>query len=455
MPPRRARAARADRASRERALWALEHALSRPEIPLDVKAALRTACAASLDDATLASCDSLVVRLFDVARATRDALANGDGATRGNGARACADALHATVTREDAPDALKRRGKDVVEALRGEWCFAAARETGREGESATSPARGWKAMENFWMRWRTLTIGDGGLGDGSALGANAKRTYDMVERAASDMRLPSDWESRVPAPEDIARDLQTLFTDLCESGELMSFLSVVSDDISSGRYKVRVKRRGGLESYGLAPHLEILCRKLEAEVKRNRQPPLGILADVSDILSSPPKRVHIAAERKKNARTVEWDSQNDQPDDDDKEQDSQNDQPDDDDKEQEDEDEDEDIAPTQQIPRAKPSPLTNLSWEEVGYRTPRANLPAVQPEPSAALKSPSPHGKLRAKVKWTDAEVTCLHLGVQRYGVGNWQKMLKDPTLKKGFHTCRTGVHLKDKWRVIQGRARR
>ena len=69
MPPRRARAARADRASRERALWALEHALSRPEIPLDVKAALRTACAASLDDATLASCDSLVVRLFDVARA--------------------------------------------------------------------------------------------------------------------------------------------------------------------------------------------------------------------------------------------------------------------------------------------------------------------------------------------------------------------------------------------------
>ena len=271
-------------------------------------------------------------------------------------------------------------------------------------------------MENFWMRWRTLTIGDGGLGDGSALGANAKRTYDMVERAASDMRLPSDWESRVPAPEDIARDLQTLFTDLCESGELMSFLSVVSDDISSGRYKVRVKRRGGLESYGLAPHLEILCRKLEGggDETPTRTAVRCSSRRAGQLFSSPPKRVHIAAERKKNARTVEWDSQNDQPDDNDKE--------------QEDEDEDEDIAPTQQTPRAKPSPLTNLSWEEVGYRTPRANLPAssagAQGRAEIAVDA---HGKLRAKVKWTDAEVTCLHLGVQRYGVGNWAEDVEGP----------------------------
>ena len=339
------------------------------------------------------------------------------------------------------------RDLSAVEALRGEWCFAAARETRNEG--GTSPVRGWKAMENFWMRWRTLTIGDGGLGDGSALGTKAKRTYDMVERAESDMRLPSDWESRVPTAEDIAQDLQTLFTDLCESGELMSFLSVVRNDISSGRYKVqvrgdgRVARQSGAmtDSIGLEPHLEGLGRKLRAEATRHRQePPLGALTAVPESFSSPPKRVHIAAQRKKNARTVEWDSQNDQPDDNDKE--------------EEDKDEHEDIAPTQQTPRAKPSPLTNLSWEEVGYRTPRANLPAISPAPRAALKSPSTRKKLHVKVKWTDAEVTCLHLGVQKYGIGNWAKILNDPTLTNGFHTSRTGVHLKDKWRTIQRQAR-
>ena len=431
---------------RERALWSLEHALSSPEIPLDVKVEVKNACAASLDDETLASCDSLVVRLFDVLSRARDALIAGEGAMRGNSARACADALHAVTTRRDAPETLKRRGKDVVEALRGEWCFAAARETRNEG--GTSPVRGWKAMENFWMRWRTLTIGDGGLGDGSALGTKAKRTYDMVKRAESDMWLPSDWESRVPTAEDIAQDLQTLFTDLCESGELMSFLSVVRNDISSGRYKVqvrgdgRVARQSGAttDSIGLEPHLEGLGRKLRAEATRHRQePPLGALTAVPESFSSPPKRVHIAAQRKKNARTVEWDSQNDQPDDNDKE--------------EEDKDEHEDIAPTQQTPRAKPSPLTNLSWEEVGYRTPRANL-AISPAPRAALKSPSTRKKLHVKVKWTDAEVTCLHLGVQKYGIGNWAKILNDPTLTNGFHTSRTGVHLKDKWRTIQRQAR-
>ena len=35
---------------RERALWSLEHALSSPEIPLDVKVEVKNACAASLDD---------------------------------------------------------------------------------------------------------------------------------------------------------------------------------------------------------------------------------------------------------------------------------------------------------------------------------------------------------------------------------------------------------------------
>lgn len=46
-------------------------------------------------------------------------------------------------------------------------------------------------------------IGDGGLGDGSVLGMKVKRMYDMVERAESDMRLSSDWESCVFTVEDI------------------------------------------------------------------------------------------------------------------------------------------------------------------------------------------------------------------------------------------------------------
>ena len=405
---------------RERALWSLEHALSRPEIPLDVKVEVKNACAASLDDETLASCDSLVVRLFDVLSRARDALIAGEGAMRGNSARACADALHAVTTRRDAPETLKRRGKDVVEALRGEWCFAAARETRNEG--GTSPVRGWKAMENFWMRWRTLTIGDGGLGDGSALGTKAKRTYDMVERAESDMRLPSDWESRVPAPEDIAQDLQTLFTDLCESGELMSFLSVVRNDISSGRYKVqvrgdgRVARQSGAttDSIGLAPHLEGLGSKAQGggDETPTRTAVRCSSRCVGKLLLAAEARTHSGSTKKERAnrgvgfakRPTRRRRQ----------------------RRRRRKMKHEDIAPTQQTPRAKPSPLTNLSWEEVGYRTPRANLPAVSPAPRAALKSPSTRKKLRVKVKWTDAEVTCLHLGVQKYGVGNWQKILND-----------------------------
>ena len=227
----------------------------------------------------------------------------------------------------------------------------------------------------------------------------------------------------------------------------------------------RVARQSGAmtDSIGLEPHLEGLGRKLRAEATRHRQePPLGALTAVPESFSSPPKRVHIAAQRKKNARTVEWDSQNDQPDDNDKEEEDKDEHEDiaptqqtpRNDKEEEDKDEHEDIAPTQQTPRAKPSPLTNLSWEEVGYRTPRANLPAISPAPRAALKSPSTRKKLHVKVKWTDAEVTCLHLGVQKYGIGNWAKILNDPTLTNGFHTSRTGVHLKDKWRTIQRQAR-
>lgn len=42
---------------------------------------------------------------------------------------------------------------------------------------------------------------------------------------------------------------------------------------------------------------------------------------------------------------------------------------------------------------------------------------------------------------WSDAEVAALKEGVQRFGVGNWQKIVNDyPVLRQ-----RTGVQLKDK----------
>ena len=42
---------------------------------------------------------------------------------------------------------------------------------------------------------------------------------------------------------------------------------------------------------------------------------------------------------------------------------------------------------------------------------------------------------------WSEAEVAALKEGVQRFGVGNWQKIVNDyPVLRQ-----RTGVQLKDK----------
>lgn len=53
----------------------------------------------------------------------------------------------------------------------------------------------------------------------------------------------------------------------------------------------------------------------------------------------------------------------------------------------------------------------------------------------------------RQYLHWSEAEVTALKEGVQRFGVGNWQKIVNDfPVLRQ-----RTGVQLKDKVRLVAG----
>ena len=49
-------------------------------------------------------------------------------------------------------------------------------------------------------------------------------------------------------------------------------------------------------------------------------------------------------------------------------------------------------------------------------------------------------------IRWTDEEVEFLKEGVERFGVGNWKEILR--TYK--FHSRRTNVDLKDKWRNLK-----
>ena len=50
--------------------------------------------------------------------------------------------------------------------------------------------------------------------------------------------------------------------------------------------------------------------------------------------------------------------------------------------------------------------------------------------------------------RWRPEEEEELERLVERHGVGNWAAMLEDG--KNVFDPERTGVNLKDKWRVIQ-----
>ncbi|CAL0335037.1 unnamed protein product [Lupinus luteus] len=50
------------------------------------------------------------------------------------------------------------------------------------------------------------------------------------------------------------------------------------------------------------------------------------------------------------------------------------------------------------------------------------------------------------KQKWTADEEDALHRAVQKYGVGQWRNILKDPDFAP-FLTSRSNINLKDKWR--------
>ncbi|KAI9146572.1 hypothetical protein BKA69DRAFT_1045458 [Paraphysoderma sedebokerense] len=54
---------------------------------------------------------------------------------------------------------------------------------------------------------------------------------------------------------------------------------------------------------------------------------------------------------------------------------------------------------------------------------------------------------------FTEEEMLALKEGVERYGVGQWKKILNDPHLRPRFHPCRTEIALKDKYRNYWGQA--
>ena len=60
------------------------------------------------------------------------------------------------------------------------------------------------------------------------------------------------------------------------------------------------------------------------------------------------------------------------------------------------------------------------------------------------LSKKTSSGRRRRRKFWSDGEVEMLEEGVQRFGMGNWTKILKHYDFKG-----RTSVNLKDKWRVI------
>lgn len=66
---------------------------------------------------------------------------------------------------------------------------------------------------------------------------------------------------------------------------------------------------------------------------------------------------------------------------------------------------------------------------------------------SSRLRVPSPPGR-KVYTRWSEDEEHELTRLVQQYGVGNWSAILEAG--KNVFISERTGVSLKDKWRVIQ-----
>ena len=81
-------------------------------------------------------------------------------------------------------------------------------------------------------------------------------------------------------------------------------------------------------------------------------------------------------------------------------------------------------------------------------------IPQFAPSVSATVELEAGEGKKRSRrrpVPWTPAEVEALENLCERFGAGKWAKMLQAGGT--AFNECRTPQDLKDKWRVLQGRA--
>lgn len=393
----------------ERLLWALEHACKHKTLPLDAK----------LEVARFVA--SVAPRALDAARARASGpLAllrcavhtNGFTTLTATAANACADDLLAFARSSEAGASLSARAREIAERARCEYAFGQLR-TGKDGfgaspstrERSTSPSgsnQQWRLVENFWMRWNDIRADAMFAEDGKKLvGSKAREAYLFVEGARKQGgKLPGTWESVAADPMDILDAMGELCEDAVSTfGD--SFLNGIAEDVRAGVYQVKIVN-GLIEDSG-----RVTDASVDEAVRRstNSREKLSSAATKSiessgDMFSSPPKRVHIAAERKANARTVEWDSQMEQD--------------------------------------PSPEPLATLPWDEnVSQRTPRKTV-----------SSPAT-GTPRKRLKWSEDEVQALRQGIEKYGAGKWQYILKDPVLFSSFHAQRTSVDLKDKWRVL------
>lgn len=83
------------------------------------------------------------------------------------------------------------------------------------------------------------------------------------------------------------------------------------------------------------------------------------------------------------------------------------------------------------------------------YAAAAAYGPPVPVQPQAAHSAvDAAHGRVgkrRVRLGWTEEETRNLMEGCKRFGVGNWKKILTDPSL---HFNCRTAVDLKDRFRT-------
>lgn len=396
--------------SDERLLWALEHVCKHKTLPMTAK----------LEVARFVA--SVAPRALDVARGhasgplalLRCAVhTNGFTTLTTTAANACADDLLTFARSSEVGASLAARAREIAERARCEYAFGQLR-TGNDGFGAspstarvTSPGgsnQQWRLVENFWMRWNDVRADAMFAEDGKKLvGSRAREAYLFVEGVRKQGgKLPGTWESVAEDPMEILDAMGELCEDAMSTfGD--SFLNNVAEDVRRGVYQVKVVK-GLIENSGRVTDAsvdEAIRRSTNVHQKLSSAATTEWMQTSGDGFTSPPKRVHIAAERKANARTVEWDSQMDQD--------------------------------------ASPEPLTTIPWDtNVSQRTPRSKV-STPAEGTPRLK----------RLKWTDDEVDALRHGVEKYGVGKWKFMLRDPTLFNRFHEQRTSVDLKDKWRVM------